>query len=66
VLDPFSGSGTTAEATIRHGRRAIGLDLRRSQCTLARRRLLRPHAPVARASRPDKPMPLLDAIGGPV
>lgn len=51
VLDCFSGSGTTAAVAKRHGRRGIGLDLRRSQCELGVRRLFavdRPHAPVER------------------
>lgn len=39
VLDPFSGSGTTVAAALKFGRRGIGLDLRQSQCRLARRRL---------------------------
>ena len=38
VLDPFSGSGTTAAAAIALGRQGIGLDLRFNQCELARRR----------------------------
>lgn len=38
VLDPFSGSGTTASVTAKHGRNAVGLDLRMSQCELGRRR----------------------------
>lgn len=46
VLDPFMGSGTTAEAALKFGRRAIGLDLRRSQAELATRRLTQPHAPI--------------------
>lgn len=44
VLDCFSGSGTTVDAANRLGRRGIGLDLRMSQCELARRRLATPHA----------------------
>ena len=39
VLDPFGGSGTTAHAAANLGRHAIGMDLRQSQCLLARRRL---------------------------
>lgn len=39
VLDPFSGSGTTAHAAILHGRRFIGCDLRESQSALTLRRL---------------------------
>ena len=39
VLDPFSGSGTTAHAAKVHGRKAIGIDIRHSQCKLGRRRL---------------------------
>jgi DNA modification methylase len=39
VLDPFAGSGTTLSVAVRHGRRAIGCDLRESQVALSRRRL---------------------------
>lgn len=39
VLDPFSGSGTTAAVAKRTGRNAIASDLRLSQCELTRRRL---------------------------
>jgi hypothetical protein len=38
VLDPFSGSGTTAAVALRHGRNAIGIDLRQSMVELARSR----------------------------
>lgn len=39
VLDPFSGSGTTAHAAILHGRRFVGCDVRQSQVQLVERRL---------------------------
>jgi hypothetical protein len=39
VLDPFSGSGTTAQAAVELGRNAIGLDIRQSQIDLALRRM---------------------------
>lgn len=39
VLDPFSGSGTTAKVAIKHGRRFIASDIRDSQCDLTRRRV---------------------------
>jgi len=39
VLDPFIGSGTTAHAAMKHGRRCIGIDVRESQIELTRRRL---------------------------
>jgi hypothetical protein len=38
VLDPFSGSGTTAAAAVAMGRRGIGCDLRLSQVELGARR----------------------------
>ncbi len=39
VLDPFSGSGTTVAVAKRCHRCGIGIDIRESQCDLARRRL---------------------------
>jgi hypothetical protein len=39
VLDPFSGSGTTAKVAQALGRRAVACDLRWSQCELTRRRV---------------------------
>lgn len=39
VLDPFAGSGTTLAAAVKHGRRAIGFDVRPSQVALTTRRL---------------------------
>lgn len=39
ALDPFGGSGTTAAVALRHGRRAISMDIRESQIDLTRRRI---------------------------
>lgn len=40
VLDPFSGSGTTLHAAWKHGRGAVGVDIRHDQVVLARERML--------------------------
>jgi site-specific DNA-methyltransferase (adenine-specific) len=39
VLDPFCGSGTTIAVALKHGRNAIGFDVRQSQVELTQRRL---------------------------
>lgn len=39
VCDPWSGSGTTCEAAVTHGRRFIGCDIRESQVRLCERRM---------------------------
>lgn len=39
VADPFAGSGTTLASALKHGRRAIGCDLRESQVALTKRRI---------------------------
>lgn len=39
VLDCFAGSGTTLAVALRHGRKAIGIDVRKSQCDLTARRV---------------------------
>lgn len=39
VVDPFSGSGTTAAVARRLGRHFVAIDLRQSQCDLTRRRV---------------------------
>ena len=44
VLDPFSGSGTTAAVALRWGRRAIAIDLRKSQVELTRKRIAKAEA----------------------
>lgn len=39
VLDPFCGSGTTLAVAVKHGRDAIGIDVRESQVDLSERRI---------------------------
>ena len=39
VLDPFCGSGTTAVACVRTGRRFIGIELDEKYCKIARERV---------------------------
>jgi DNA modification methylase len=40
VLDPFAGSGTVGVVALRHGRRFVGLDLSRTYCEMALRRIV--------------------------
>ena len=54
VLDPFSGSATTAAVAERFGRIGIGCDLRMSQCALGRRRLRESREAVLRGKKPKK------------
>lgn len=49
VLDPFIGSGTTAHAAIRNGRKCIGIDQRQSQVDLTLRRIADVTRPLAEA-----------------
>ena len=39
VIDPFSGSGTTALAAQKHGRNWIGIEISKEYCALARKRI---------------------------
>jgi DNA modification methylase len=39
VLDPFTGSGTTGEVAIRHGRRFVGVELNSDYITIAKKRI---------------------------
>jgi hypothetical protein len=50
VLDPFCGSGTSLEAAVYHGRRAVGIDVRPCQVELSRKRV----------SGVTPPLPLFD------
>jgi hypothetical protein len=53
VLDPFSGSGTTACTASKLGRVGIGADIRFNQCELGRRRFMEPaSAKRSKAARP--------------
>lgn len=51
VLDCFSGSGTTVAAAVRHGRNAVGVDLRASQVWLGETRLMGLTAPERRGGQ---------------
>ncbi len=42
VLDPFAGSGTVGVVALRHGRRFIGIDLKKDYVDLARDRVMGP------------------------
>ena len=57
VLDPFCGSGTTAVACRRTGRRFIGVDKNREYVALSRRRVARARPPArgVRRRRPSRP-----------
>jgi hypothetical protein len=61
VLDPFSGSGTTACVAARLGRIGIGCDLRFSQCELGARRYATPYAKKTKAAKVVKELPSLFA-----
>jgi DNA modification methylase len=39
VLDPFTGSGTTGEVAIRHGRHFVGVELNNDYITIAKKRI---------------------------
>ena len=53
MLDPSSGSGTSVAVARRPGRDGIGLDFRRDQAGIARRRIDHPHSPSPRHRRGD-------------
>jgi DNA modification methylase len=53
VFDPFAGSGTTGVVALALNRRFIGVDLSAKYLGMAERRISRPHARVARTSKPE-------------
>jgi len=46
VLDPFLGSGTTAAVALKHGRKAIGLELNPDYVELAIERIQKSSLPI--------------------
>jgi hypothetical protein len=60
VLDPFSGSGTTAAVATKNDRRALGFDIRHSQSELGHRRIADGLRPI---SRLDPPKPIRPGAG---
>jgi hypothetical protein len=63
VLDPFGGSGTTAQVATSLGRHAISVDLSRDYHQLASDRVDRPHKPLPRRPRPGRPAATLPGFG---
>jgi site-specific DNA-methyltransferase (adenine-specific) len=55
VLDPFLGSGTTAVACVKLGRRCIGIESDVAHLAIAVRRLPSPQLPLRDSRRPAKP-----------
>jgi adenine-specific DNA-methyltransferase len=42
ILDPFMGSGTTAEVALRLGRKVVGFEIREDYCRIIQARLTTP------------------------
>jgi site-specific DNA-methyltransferase (adenine-specific) len=55
ALDPFVGSGTTCAFALKHGRRAVGVDLKKAYCALTVSACGRPAAHDAPRHQADKP-----------
>jgi DNA modification methylase len=53
VLDPFMGSGTTAQVALQHGRQYLGCELNPEYSPLQQERI----AEVARPVKPARPRP---------
>ncbi|MBC7500755.1 MAG: site-specific DNA-methyltransferase [Herminiimonas sp.] len=57
VLDPFMGTGTTAVAAQRRGRRFVGFELNSDYCDIIERRLASPEGQLAvRSNQPTEPV----------
>ena len=57
VLDPFLGSGTTAAASARLGRRFAGFEIHADYCRVARERVAAVHAAAANAQPTESEAP---------
>lgn len=57
VLDCFSGAGTVALVAVRHGRRAIGIELNSDYASLSRERLQKLDMPLFASANPAPPAP---------
>ena len=53
VLDPFLGSGTTAVAAVKHGRRYVGYEIDANYFQLAQKRIAEAHTAKAQSARLD-------------
>lgn len=63
ILDPFAGSGTTLEAAVVEGYKAVGIERELDYLDMIHRRLLRPTDPLAYAEKSGEDMGLLGLLG---
>jgi hypothetical protein len=55
ILDPYMGVGSTIVAALDEGRRAIGIEIARGYCEVARRRIdARPRPPLGAVATGDR------------
>lgn len=62
VLDPFSGSGSTAVAAALSGRLYVGIELEQKYCRVARRRLAGVEQFMSRRAQQSGPLPMREAL----